>query len=218
MVKFLRFLLKKKNIVRLFCNKDEKRILGFNNDIVTGGIGVDVTKFQPKAKVSNDALNIIYVGRLISDKGVLDAIEILRQLKIKGSTLTLVGDIYPSNPSSLTQSEIIDIKNELGDRIQFEGYVSDPLPFYRKADVLLLPSKREGFPVCVMEANAMGIPAVVYDVPGCRDAVFSHVNGIVVEYGDIKGAVEAINTLYNSGDMVEISKSCRNFAIKNFDS
>lgn len=42
---FLRFLLRRKNIVRLFCNEDERQILGYSSDKVTGGIGVDLNRF-----------------------------------------------------------------------------------------------------------------------------------------------------------------------------
>ncbi|MBR9789254.1 MAG: glycosyltransferase family 4 protein [Vibrionaceae bacterium] len=216
--KLLKFLLSRKNITRLFCNKDENRLLGREGDTITNGIGIELSKFRG-VKVLNESktTKLLYVGRLIKDKGVLDAVECLRQLLDIGvnASLDLVGDIYPDNPSSLTNQQISHFREEFGDNIKFHGFVSDTVPYYLSSDILLLPSLREGFPVCVMEANACGVPAIVYDVPGSQDAIVSYVNGQVVPYGDIgliKKAVVEIKSNYE-----EYSRKSRGYALVNFD-
>jgi glycosyltransferase involved in cell wall biosynthesis len=59
-------------------------------------------------------------------------------------------------------------------------------------DVLVLPSYREGFPRAPMEASAMGVPAVVTDIRGCREAVEHGVNGLLFPVGDSEALADAV--------------------------
>ena len=70
------------------------------------------------------------------------------------------------------------------------------LELMSKAHVILVPGVREGWGLVVTEANAMGTPAVAYDVPGLRDSVIDGVTGTLVESGDYIGlGIEAIELL-----------------------
>ncbi len=180
----LRLFLVNNNVKRVFCNHDEKNILGKSDDFVSGGIGVDLNYFTFTDRSDNKPVyELLYVGRLIEDKGIWDVIYTLRYLRNENLnvTLNLVGDIYPNNPTSLCHNDILKLKKEFGSCINFVGFTQNVREWYEKSDVLLLPSKREGFPVCVMEANATGLPAICYDVPGCCDAIKVGVNGYLVE-------------------------------------
>lgn len=219
LLNIIRLLMARKNIVRIFCNSDERDKIGNIYDFVSKGIGVDLNKFSfVDSKHESTSFNIIYVGRLISDKGILDAVSVLEMLKDFNAKLIVVGDIYPNNPTSLTENDIINLKGQFGDRISFEGYVSDPRIFYDQADILILPSKREGFPVCVMEANSKGVPVLCYNVPGCIDAIDNGVNGYLVDYGDIEKMRDIIIGLYQNQDVFnKIRLSSRQYAEINFD-
>ena len=68
-----------------------------------------------------------------------------------------------------------------------------------------------------MEANASAIPALVYDVPGCSDAVLNNINGYKFNYNDVTTIVKKIEFLYeNVFILKELKKSSRSYAIKNF--
>ena len=212
----LRRIIIRKNIVRFFCNSNERLCLGLSSDFITGGIGVDLNAFDLSLK---ETFNLIYVGRLIKDKGVFDVIKVFRKLRARGLDLklTLVGDIYKGNPSSITENDICLLKNEFSDNIIFTGYVTDVAKYYEISDLLLLPSKREGFPVCVMEANSSAVPAIVYDVPGCSDAVLNDINGYKFCSDDIDAMVERIEFLYaNVSSLQNLKSSSRKYAIDNF--
>lgn len=219
--RMLRFIFRHSNITRLFCNQDERQALGYPDDIVTGGIGVDLVKFNNidiEKKKNEQQYNLLYVGRLIEDKGVRDAIEVFRSLLNNGNnvTLTLVGDIYLSNPSSLSKCDIEELKNEFGGKIHFSGYSDNVVEWYRNSDVLLLPSFREGFPVCVMEASASGIPSFGYKVPGMSDAVKNNVNGRLVSFRDVNALSEAVEESLDQDTLRNIRLSSRCFALSNF--
>ncbi|APE07064.1 hypothetical protein BM528_15840 [Alteromonas sp. RW2A1] len=214
--KVIRYLITRNNVVRVFCNNDERQSLGKPKDFVMGGIGVELASFEQSEGQSN---NLIYVGRLIKDKGIYDVISVFRKLRERGVklTLTVVGDVYKDNPSSISAGDIESLKSEFSDSILFTGYVPDVSNHYSHSDLLLLPSKREGFPVCVMEANASGIPALVYDVPGCSDAVLNNVNGYRFDKNNFLSIVSKIEFLYENPIILkELKRTSRAYALENF--
>ena len=79
-------------------------------------------------------------------------------------------------------------------RVRCTGYVEDVVPYYGRMDLLVFPSRREGFPNVPMEAAAMGIPVVAFDVDGCRDAVKDDETGTLVEPFNPKALAEAVMT------------------------
>lgn len=219
----LKFLLVRNNAVRLFCNKSERDLLGNKDDIITNGIGVDIDKFKNKFRKNineNYKYKLIYIGRLIKDKGVIDIIDAFKILKIKNYNveLTLVGDIYPNNPSSLSEKEIDSIKSEFGNDIRFVSFTNDIKKLYELSDILLLASYREGFPVCVMEASSMGLPSVGYIVPGVEDAIIPGTNGLLAEFKNINELAYMIESLLQKDILEKYKTSSVNYANENFDS
>lgn len=218
---FLKFLLVKNRVIRIFCNKDDRAVVGLPHDLILEGVGVDLSYFNTPKTFSNDSVfKLLYVGRLIKDKGVLDVIETLRYLRKKGKnvTLNLVGDIYTNNPTSLSKQDLLDLKKEFGEVINFVGFSQNVKQWYEMSDILLLPSRREGFPVCVMEANAMGLPAICYDVPGCSDAIKVEVNGYLVKAFDCKEYVNIVEKVLDLASLKKISKTSTAYAQEHFDS
>ena len=90
--------------------------------------------------------------------------------------------------------------------------------FYKLMDVLVLPSIFEGLPRVVMEASAMGVPSVVTDVKGNREAVVHECNGLLVPLGDIRALADAvIRVLTDRGLANEMSAKGRRMALERFD-
>ncbi len=207
----------------LFCNSAEKSQIGGDLDLVTNGIGIDLENFKLKEldfeRLQNKKFRLLFVGRLIQDKGVLDAVAVLDGLKLLNVdvSLTLVGDIYPNNPSSITQEAISVLESKYENDIQFLGFSNSVIDWYNYADILLLPSIREGFPVCVMEASSVGIPSFGYDVPGVRDAIKSGVNGYTSQYKDVEGLVNLIYENLSYDKLKCLSKTASQYACTNFD-
>ncbi|GAB3289685.1 glycosyltransferase [Pseudidiomarina andamanensis] len=216
----LRTLIKRFTEARVFCNSDERNQIGQPSDIVTNGIGISLERFQSQQIVPHNGLTLVYVGRLIEDKGIKDSFAVLEKCLSLGLNVKLkvIGDYYPNNPSSLTHNDIECIKQKFGEHIEFLGFVQNIEELYTDSDVLLLPSVREGFPVCVMEASAMGIPTLTYNVPGCQDAVENGVNGYVSSFKDIDSIVRNIKKLIDSPELrASLRESSIRYAQENFD-
>jgi glycosyltransferase involved in cell wall biosynthesis len=81
-----------------------------------------------------------------------------------------------------------------GDGVRFFGGLGDVerRGLVRRAWVLVHPGVREGWGLNVVEANALGVPCVAYDVAGLRDSVRGGVTGLLVPSGDVDALGEAL--------------------------
>lgn len=219
--KILKLLLQSTRATNVFMNSSDLKLMNLKNSVIINGIGVDLDVFNTEEKKVNDSqqFNLLYVGRLINDKGVNDAIEVLKQLLIQGVNvkLRLIGDVYENNPSSLTKENIKYVSEKYKDHIEFLGFRSDVDSWYKISDVLILPSKREGFPVCIMEATASGIPSICYDVPGCSDAIRDGINGFLIEYRNINQMVDTTKNILNFDTLNFFKSSCFKYACEHFN-
>ncbi len=155
------------------------RSLGFRGPITIVPIGTDPVddRLPPKAAMPT----FLYVGRLSPSKRVSDIVQAFGCFRETAgpAQLWLLGD----GPTAYVR-DLRCLVNELGlaNDVRFCGRVSqqDKLRRMAEAHVLLMASAREGWGLVVAEANACATPAVVYDVPGLRDAVRHDKTGLVV--------------------------------------
>ena len=116
---------------------------------------------------SGDVVNILFVGRLLEQKGVFDLIEAFAHVAQHTSCrLAFVGD-GPEAP----KLERLSAERGLDERVLLHGYLrGDELAaMYRRADILALPSWSEGFPTVITEAMSAGLPIVTTQVGGAMD-------------------------------------------------
>jgi len=151
--------------------KDLKR-WGFQNiEIVPNGINVEPLSRLP---VKNSRPTIIFVGRMKRAKkpqDVLRAFEMVRN-EIGDAELWMVGDGY-------MRSTLEDRKPE---GVKFWGYLAGEKKneLVKKAWVIAVPGVREGWGQVVTDANALGTPAVGYNIPGLSDSIKNGYNGLLV--------------------------------------
>ena len=142
--------------------------------------GINTTFFSPeqvsetekaalreKLNIQPDDFVFVFVGRIVSDKGINELIKAFSELQtaenneLTSIKLLLVGglenDLDPLNPETLAEI------NQNKDIISV-GFQQDVRPFFAIADALAFPSYREGFPNVVMQAGAMGLPSIVSDI------------------------------------------------------
>lgn len=138
---------------------------------------VDMDKFDVAAGKREEGL-IAYIGRLEEAKAVDELLQALPQLSRSGQPVRLV----IAGEGSVRQSlEALVDSLCVADRTTFVGWVSrDDLPqLLARCELVVLPSKAEGFPTILVESMACGIPVVARDVGGVRELVEPGVNGEV---------------------------------------
>jgi glycosyltransferase involved in cell wall biosynthesis len=181
------------------------------------GSGINLEKFADTCAVKAP-MSFIFVGRLLRDKGIRELIEALRivRKKFPHALCEIIGEIDPLNPNSFTESDI----EAWGDEgaAQILGRIEDVRPHLAKAQVMVLPSYREGTPRSVLEAMAMGLPIVTTDAPGCRETVVDGVNGFLVPIKDSsKLAEKMIYFLENPSQILKMGEASRSIAEEKYD-
>jgi glycosyltransferase involved in cell wall biosynthesis len=144
--------------------------------------------------IQDYAYVLIFVGRITVDKGIrelLQAFEILKANSINVH-LILVGpfDIDGGVSENISRVEIKNIPN-----LHLIGFSESPERYLAISDVLCLPSYREGFGTVVIEAAAMGVPTVGFDIYGLSDAVVPGETGLLVPLRNVKELANAIKQL-----------------------
>ena len=172
--------------------------------------GINTTFFSPeqvsetekaalreKLNIQPDDFVFVFVGRIVSDKGINELIKAFSELqtvenKPTDIKLLLVGglenDLDPLNPETLAEI------NQNRDIISV-GFQQDVRPFFAISDALAFPSYREGFPNVVMQAGAMGLPSIVSDINGCNEIIIEGENGLIIPSKNVKKLKEKMLTL-----------------------
>jgi len=83
----------------------------------------------------------------------------------------------------------------------FAGYTNEVEKYLSAMDCFVLPSYREGFGLGVVEAEAMGVPVIVTNIPGPTDAMENEVTGIIVEKKDVPSLTAAMNRMKTEDDL-----------------
>jgi glycosyltransferase involved in cell wall biosynthesis len=162
--------------------------------------GIDPLQLERRAarvRLPGRPLQVCCVGTLHEVKGQAVLLEACRLLAVAGVDVrcTLVGD----GPDRSALEEQGD-EAGLADRLRITGRVTRPevRQVLETADVLVAPSvpssdgRREGLPVVVLEAMAVGVPVVASRLSGIPEAVEDGVTGLLVEAGDAQGLADAV--------------------------
>lgn len=136
---------------------------------------------------------VLFVGRLSEDKGIRELAAAWRAVSTERDDchLLIVGAPDPAQPPP--PETIEDLRRQPS--VVLAGYLSDPADAYSVADLLVLPTYREGFGTVILEAAAAGVPAIASNVTGCRDAVVDGETGLLVESRNAQALANAILTL-----------------------
>src|SRR5207249_3609877 len=91
------------------------------------------------------------------------------------------------------------------DGVTFHGYISaeEKFDLLKQAHVILCPSVREGWGTSVIEANAIGTPAIGYAVPGLKDSIVDGVTGVLVEPGNIDAMAQATSRILTDSEVAK---------------
>lgn len=178
-------------------------IVSRDKSALVAGSGIDTSKYQPSKVKRGGVFTLVFVGRMLIEKGVPELIEAMRIVRTQNTNvnLFLIGDIDPYNPSSLTKENLQSI-DKLS-YISWVGQVQDVRPFMQNAHAIVLPSHREGIPLALLEGAAMGRALLATDVPGCADVVLHGKTGLLVPPNNPQRLADAILELAENCDLLD---------------
>lgn len=157
-----------------------------------------------------------YVGRIRRDKGVNELLKAYKNIhsEYPNTYLLMVG---PEECDSTVDESLFTWSKECG-QVIYAGFTNEVEKYLSAMDTYLLPSYREGFGMGVVEAEAMGVPVIVTDIPGPTDAMLDGKTGLIVEKKNADSLCTAMVKLMKDK---ELRKNCseyaRTFASENFE-
>ncbi|EJM44042.1 glycosyltransferase [Pseudomonas sp. GM33] len=175
----------------------------------------ELTDLRSGLGIPEDSKILLFVGRVTPDKGVRELLsafgEILRT--DKSVFLILVGP-FEADAENIVASASED---DLSRNLKVVGYSNEPEKYMALADLLCLPSYREGFGTVVIEAAAMGTPTVGTDIYGLSDAIVNGETGILVPVRDPASLKQAIVSILSDARLLEaMGEAARVRAITEF--
>ena len=162
------------------------------------GSGVDLAEYRVVPEPEGVPL-VVFPARLLWDKGIAEFVAAAETLQRDGvaARFALAGDIDPENPASVSR-EWVETKARSG-AVEWWGWQDRMPEVYGRANVVCLPSHREGLPKALIEAAACGRAIVTTDVPGCREVVADGENGLLVPARDPAALAGALKRLIGDG-------------------
>ena len=161
----------------------DNKIVKGNNDLLPGS-GVNIERFAYAEYPTNDAIKLLFIGRITRDKGVNELAEVAKIIasKYQNVVFDIVGwaDEGSENPFE-------ELKNCCcyGNQINVK-------PFIEKAHAIVLPSYHEGMANVLLEAAACGRPILASNIPGCQETFDEDITGFGFEPKNIESLCEVI--------------------------
>jgi glycosyltransferase involved in cell wall biosynthesis len=163
---------------------------------------------------SAEAGRMLFAGRLIPRKGVLELIRATAQLPdLRSVKLVLAGSLDDASYVGKLRQEVSTLG--LGDTVEFRGLLSERemRAELERCSILVLPAHQETAPMVIAEAMAAGVPVVATDVGGVRFQIDDGETGFIVDAGDVPGLSEKLNALLSNPEKLqEFSAAARQAA------
>lgn len=183
------------------CSEEKIKVFGSGSSN-----GVDLGKFTKNTDILENGLRIrenlgikendilvLNSGRLRKDKGINELVRSFNSIskKYQNVHLLLQGKFETFDPLDKDVMKLIESHS----RIHQAGWVKKVEYYFAAADIFAFPSHREGFGNVAIEASAMEIPVVAFNVIGCRESVKDNVSGILCTNIDHKSFEQGLETL-----------------------
>lgn len=212
-----------KNIPNLFSisehvRNDVRNASGCDSEVVINGI--DVSAFAKRNHIYDGTrpFRIVQLGRIkFSHKAQDLSVEAVSHLRQRGIRVEL--DIIGTGESSDDLRRLID-SHDLSDRVEMLGsrgqqYVREHIADY---DLMVHPSRHEGFGLVIAEGMAAKVPVLVSDVDSQREIVANGSCGYIFANGDARAMADVIESIMNSTDQTRVENAfdrvCNTFDVR----
>ena len=197
--------------------------------IANGSInGVDINYFKDtfsneekmkqrkELEIKEDDFVLLFVGRVVKDKGVNELIESFTILNEKFNNLKLliVGD-FEEELSPISTKSMENMKSN--NNIISVGFQKDIQEYLAISSLFVLPSYREGLPNSLIEAGSFGIPLLATDINGCNEVIIPNKTGILVEKKSVSSLVEGVSLLLENKELyLDIKTNVRDLTVARY--
>lgn len=183
--------------------------------IVHVGNGIDIEHFaQPEAPLTGGGHPVVLmISRLVTEKGCRDFFRVAQALH-RRARFVHVGPMETDQRDAIGEDEVRQL-SEAG-VVQFVGSVDDVRPYVAQANLVLLPSYREGVPRAAMESAAGGRPVAGYDVRGVREVIPPEL-GLLVRRGDVAALTDLVDSLLDDpARLSDLGRACQHWVAQEF--
>lgn len=163
-----------------------KKIVSGATELLPGS-GVNVEKFSFIDYPSEQTTNIVFVGRIIKDKGVYELAEAAESFKNrKDVRFTIVGNVEYGSENPFENMP----------NVNCVGFHKDVRPFLKEAHAIILPSYHEGMANVLLEAAACGRPILASNIPGCQETFDEGVTGFGFDAKNVQSLRQALEKFF----------------------
>ena len=175
---------------KLFENRGLIRV---DKGLTIPGSGVDTKIFSysaPVQKLETDEFVFLMIARMIRDKGVVEYCRASKQVKDRFPKIEcrLIGAVDIDNTTAIPKAELEQLVAE--SNVNFLSESDNIGKSIADSDCIVLPSYREGLSRVLLEAGAIGRPAITTDVPGCRDIIGHNTTGFLCRPRDTEDLIQ----------------------------
>ena len=164
---------------------------------------------KKKLNLSKKSLILLYLGRISPEKGIETYISSVIEIAKEGYDIK--GLIVGGDEKNILKKYIKKNK-DFNKYFKHVNHSKEPESFLQLADILLIPSSREGFCQVAIEASACEVPIVGFDVIGLKDSIKKNKTGYLVPFNDKVKFKEKVKLLLNDRNLRrKIGKNGRKF-------
>ncbi|MCB0375565.1 MAG: glycosyltransferase family 4 protein, partial [Sinomicrobium sp.] len=157
----------------VFYNPDDReefikrQIVPAEKSTVIPGSGVNTNHFRPLPKSGTNKFVFLFIGRLLYDKGLREYVEAARQIcdLTPDAECWVIGEFSGKYPNAVTEKQLLTWI--AAKHIRYFGEAQDVRKYIKQANVVVLPSYREGVPRSLLEAMSMCKPIITTATAGC---------------------------------------------------
>lgn len=183
--------------------------------IVSSGIDTNFFSMVNRQGLDSHAPVIVMLGRLLRQKGIEEFVAVAQKIRQRwpDARFQIAGEEDPVHPDSVSADWVGSQEG-----VEYLGRLSNVKELLAEADLFLFPSYREGVPRCVLEAAAMGLPTVAFDVPGVSESVRDGETGYLVPFQDVDALTNRVSELLENEELrMRMGQAARGFMEQNFD-
>jgi len=196
-----------------YTSKSKLKVLGNGSSN-----GIDTNHFDPKRVSEEDKKQLkkdlkigqkdyvyVFVGRIVKDKGINEMIVAFKDIVAKhaNAKLVLVGPFEVNEQKEIKDSDALLPETieyiRTSPNVKAVGFQKDVRPYFSISDCLVFPSYREGFPNVVMQAGALGLPAIVSNINGCNEIIIEGDNGNIIPVKNVPELRQAMVNYLEKG-------------------